>query len=76
MEGVFLDVQNVNSEEKNENLQVLIRTYNRGEDAKWIYVAKSVEFDNLPNTVIGYYFGKFILKLFKYLNLEDRKSVV
>lgn len=75
VEGVFLDVQNVNSEEKNENLQVLIRTYNRGEDAKWIYVAKSVEFDNLPNTVIGYYFGKFILKLFKYLNLEERGYV-
>lgn len=75
VEGVFLDVQNVNSEEKDENLQVLIRTYNRGEDAKWIYVAKSVEFDNLPNTVIGYYFGKFILKLFKYLNLEERGYV-
>lgn len=75
VEGVFMDVQDVNPEEKDENLQVLIRTYNRGEDAKWIYVAKSVEFDNLPNTVIGYYFGKFILKLFKYLNLEERGYV-
>lgn len=55
VEGVFMDVQDVNPEEKDENLSVLIRTYNRGEDAKWIYVAKSVEFDNLPNTIIGYY---------------------
>ena len=65
VEGVFMDVQDVEPDEKDENLSVLIRTYNRGEDAKWIYVAKSVEFDNLPNTVIGYYFDKSILKAFE-----------
>ena len=43
--------------------------------AKWIYVAKSVEFDNLPNTVIGYYFGNDILKLFKNTNLESRNII-
>lgn len=75
VEGVFMDVQDVNPEEKDENLSVLIRTYNRGEDAKWIYVAKSVEFDNLPNTVIGYYFGNDILKLFKNTNLESRNII-
>lgn len=72
VEGVFMDVQDVNPEEKDENLSVLIRTYNRGEDAKWIYVAKSVEFDNLPNTVIGYGFGKEILQLFKKPNFTER----
>lgn len=75
VEGVFMDVQDVNPEEKDENLSVLTRTYNRGEDAKWIYVAKSVEFDNLPNTVIGYYFGNDILKLFKNTNLESRNII-
>lgn len=65
VEGVFMDVQDVEPDEKDENLSVLIRTYNRGEDAKWIYMAKSVEFDNLPNTVIGYYFDKSILKAFE-----------
>ena len=35
VEGVFMDVQDVNPEEKDENLSVLTRTYNRGEDAKW-----------------------------------------
>lgn len=75
VEGVFMDVQDVNPEEKDENLSVLTRTYNRGEDAKWIYVAKSVEFDNLPHTVIGYYFGNDILKLFKNTNLESRNII-
>lgn len=75
VEGVFMDMQDVNPEEKDENLSVLTRTYNRGEDAKWIYVAKSVEFDNLPNTVIGYYFGNDILKLFKNTNLESRNII-
>lgn len=72
VEGVFMDVQDVNSEDKDENLSVLIRTYNRGEDAKWIYVAKSVEFDNLPNTVIGYDFDVNILKLFKNQNIKEK----
>lgn len=72
VEGVFMDVQDVNPEEKDENLSVLIRTYNRGEDAKWIYVAKSVEFDNLPNTVIGYYFDLKILKLFENPSISAR----
>lgn len=72
VEGVFMNVQDVNPEEKDENLSVLIRTYNRGEDAKWIYVAKSVEFDNLPNTVIGYDFEANILRLFKNANIKER----
>ena len=72
VEGVFMDVQDVNPEEKDENLSVLIRTYNRGEDAKWIYVAKSVEFDNLPNTIIGYYLDENILNIFKNESLEER----
>lgn len=75
VEGVFLDVQDVNPEEKDENLQVLIRTYNRGEDAKWIYVAKSVEFGNLPNTVIGYYWNAATISLFYLDNLEQKALV-
>lgn len=72
MEGVFMDVQDVKPEEKDEQLSVLIRTCNRGENAKWIYVAKSVEFDNLPNTVIGYSFNNHILQLFQKGNLGQR----
>ena len=72
VEGVFMDVQDVKPEEKDEYLSVLIRTYGRGEDAKWTYVAKSVEFDNLPNTVIGYDFDANILRLFKNANIKKR----
>ena len=72
VEGVFLDVQDVEPDEKDENLSVLIRTYNRGEDAKWIYVAKSVEFSNLPNTTIGYYFDEETLRIFRYQKFIER----
>ena len=72
MEGVFMDVQDVKPEEKDEQLSVLIRTCNRGENAKWIYVAKSVEFSNLPNTTIGYYFDEETLRLFRYPKFIER----
>ncbi len=72
VEGVFMDVQDVKPEEKDEQLSVLIRTCNRGEEAKWTYVAKSVEFDNLPNTIIGYYLNENILNIFKNDSLEKR----
>ena len=72
VEGVFMDVQDVKPEEKDEQLSVLIRTCNRGEKAKWTYFAKSVEFDNLPNTVIGYDFDVNILKLFKNKNIKEK----
>lgn len=72
VEGVFMDIQDVKPEEKDEQLSVLIRTCNKGENAKWIYVAKSVEFDNLPNTIIGYYLDENILNIFKYDSLEKR----
>lgn len=75
VEGVFFDVQDVEPDEKDENLSVLIRTYNRGEDAKWIYMAKSVEFDNLPNCIVGYYFDPHIINLFQFVNIENRSIV-
>ncbi len=70
--GVFMDMLDVKPEEKDKQLQVLIRTYRAGEDTKWTYSAKSIEFDNLPNSIIGYYFDSNILSLFKYKNLENR----
>ena len=69
--GVFMDMLDVKPEEKDKQLQVLIRTYRAGEDTKWTYSAKSIEFDNLPNSIIGYYFDSNILSLFKYKNLEN-----
>ena len=59
--GVFMDMLDVKPEEKDKQLQVLIRTYRAGEDTKWTYSAKSIEFDNLPNSIIGYYFDSLSL---------------
>lgn len=73
--GVFMDMLDVKPEEKDKQLQVLIRTYRAGEDTKWTYSAKSIEFDNLPNSIIGYYFDSNILSLFKYKNLGNRGIV-
>lgn len=73
--GVFMDMLDVKPEEKDKQLQMLIRTYRAGEDTKWTYSAKSIEFDNLPNSIIGYYFDSNILSLFKYKNLENRGIV-
>ena len=73
VEGVFMDVRDiVDTQKKDEHLQVLIRTYNRKEDSKWTFAAKSIEFDNLPNTIIGYYFGKDMFHLFQCDSLESR----
>lgn len=55
--GVFMDMLDVKPEEKDKQLQMLIRTYRAGEDTKWTYSAKSIEFDNLPNSIIGLEFN-------------------
>jgi hypothetical protein len=70
--GVFMDVLKVKPEEKDEQLQVLIRSFRAGMDGKWTYCTKSVDFDNLPNTIIGYYFDSNVLNLFKWKSLENR----
>lgn len=70
--GVFMDVLDVKPEEKDEQLQVLIRTFRAGEEVKWIYCANSIEFDNLPNTVIGYNFDEKIIKLFCCKNINEQ----
>ncbi len=72
VEGIFMDVQNVNPEEKDENLSVLIRTYNRGEETKWTHAAQSKEFENLPNSVIGYWFDTNVISLFNKKKFIDR----
>lgn len=70
VEGVFMDVLDVNPEEKDEQLRALIHSYNRGEDVKWTYRKKSIDFDNLPNTVIGYNFNEYVIDLFNHRSLE------
>lgn len=40
-----------------------------------MYICKSLEFSNLPNSIIGYYFDSTILRLFAYANIETRGMV-
>ena len=75
VEGVFMDVLDVNPEEKDEQLHALIHSYNRGEDVKWTYRKKSIDFDSLPNSIIGYYFDLNILSLFRFKNMGSRGLV-
>lgn len=63
--GVFMDVLNVKPEEKDEQLQVLIRTFRAGRSAQWIYCSKSVAFENLPNSTVGYYFSSEIVLIYQ-----------
>ena len=72
VEGVFMDVLDVNPEEKKDQLRALINTIKQGEEVKWNHIVKSKDFENLPNTIIGYYFSKDILKFFKHENLGER----
>jgi hypothetical protein len=72
IEGVFMDVLNVNPEEKNDQLHALIHTTNNGETVKWNYVVRSNEFINLPNTIIGYYFDENILRYFENQTICER----
>jgi len=72
VEGVFMDVLDVNPEEKNVQLCALISALGKGDEVKWNHKAKSIDFSNLPNTIIGYYLNGDILALFKNRNIEQR----
>lgn len=67
VKGVFFDLLDVTTEDKPEQLSVLVRTNNRNEKAKWIFEVKSLGFTKLPNTVIGYDFGPSIINLFSMI---------
>ena len=75
VEGIFMDVLDVNPEEKNEQLIALIHAMGDGEEVKWNYIVSSKDFANLPNAIIGYYFDVNILSVFKMQNMEDRNLV-
>lgn len=73
--GVFFDVQNVNPDEKHLQLVAMINSLKNGDLTPWTYFRKSIEFVNLPNSIIGYYFDENILKVFSFPNLERRGCV-
>ena len=72
VEGIFMDVLDVNPEEKNDQLIALIHAMHDGEEVKWNYIAESKDFANLPNTIIGYYLNGEILDLFRNENIGQK----
>lgn len=76
VEGVFMDVLDVNPDEKRDQLVALMHALQNGEVVKWNHIRKSIDFNNLPNTIIGYYFAESIINLFKFRNIESRNIVV
>ena len=73
--GVFIDVLKVPSNEKDSKLKEAISVYSSGEEVKGAYKRKSIDFLNLPNTIIGYYFDEDILNIFKWKNMESRNLI-
>ena len=69
--GVFMNVHDVNAEEKDDQLKALINTFNQGETIKWTHIVKSKNFENLPNAIVGYYFDDDIIKLFQNKNIDE-----
>lgn len=70
--GEFLDMKDVPVGQKEEVLANNIASVNTDINIKCFYKAKSFDFKNLPNSIVGYYFDKEILALFKNDNIEKR----
>lgn len=70
--ALFIDRLNINANDKEQKLRSTIASFPLPDEEVKIYEERSIEFNNLPNTIIGYYLGEEILELFNYDNLERR----
>ena len=71
-DGIFMDLLNIDPEVKKDKLLELIDALKCGQPSKRTYIAKSQDFSNLVNAIIGYYFNSNILKYFSNKNVVDR----
>lgn len=67
-EGIFFDVFDDDPTRKAD----ILLSYTSDYSSKKIYICRSSDFANLPNSIIGYYFEDHILEIFKNKNLKDR----
>lgn len=76
-EGVYFDIQKLSPENKQQVLIADIEHCKQINNIKIkdVYYCQSIDFNTLPNSIIGYYFDKYILKLFKYKSLEARNYI-
>lgn len=70
--GVFFDVKDINPEEKYLKLQDMINKLKEGDLTQLTYIRKSLDFEHLPNSIIGYYFGKEVISVFENNNFDQR----
>lgn len=70
--GLFMDILNVDADDKDEQLHALITSVNNKEIVIGVYEVDSNNFINLPNSIIGYYFDENILSIFDFQNLGQR----
>lgn len=66
-EGVFIDL--LDTDNKESKLENAIKNSDSISDVYW---SKSIDYSNLPNTVIGYKFDGKLLNLFNCKNIEQR----
>ena len=76
VEGVFLDVREIQPADKDGVILSMIQEIVSGNLPQKGYLAISSDFKNLPNTIIGYDFDSSVLKLFRNDNIENRGIVV
>lgn len=70
--GIFIDVRDIDSGKKGEELNHLIKKFHLGVTNPQTYLETSSSFKNLPNAVIGYDFPQFLKSAFNTnLSLED-----
>lgn len=65
VKGVFIDVHDVPSDEKNNQLRAHIQSFENNDSIKGTRIVKSADFSSLPNSLIGYNFNAQLIKLFK-----------
>ena len=63
--GVFIDLQESN--DKDNELKYVIDQLAQNIKSNIVHLADSISFNNLPNSIIGYYFNPWILDLFNNL---------
>ena len=73
--ALFIDILDVKAEDKDRELKSHIESYNNGNLISSNYYVVSKDFENLPNSIVGYTFDESLLDLFKMDNLEKRGLV-
>lgn len=71
-EGCFIDIRNSSSNEKQNVLQHVIKDVNIGNKSSQVYFENSSLFEQLPNSIIGYYMGNQILDFFQNKNVKQK----